>query len=178
MRHIQSQGGGSGTFGRLRVRRIRLRHPVADARLGEDVGRIVGVVSQLAAGGPHGGAYGAHVGVTIRAPNPSQHTLVGQYASPRSPMVRRASGTGCDTASRASLSLMCRPASFNLDSRPAGLVLSQQFVFAALSPTSIGTAGGPVFRPFCTGRMGPGSGLTGAIARTLHKPHNNCSPIA
>ena len=51
-------------------RRIRLRHLVADAKLGEDVGRVVSIVAQLAADGADGGADGPHVAVALRAPDP------------------------------------------------------------------------------------------------------------
>ena len=72
----------------LRLRRLALGHPVADARLGEDVGGVVRVVAQLAAEAAYDGAHGPHVAVAFRPPDPLQQMLVGHHA----PGVRRKHG--------------------------------------------------------------------------------------
>ena len=59
-------------------RRLRLGHPVADSRLGEDVGGVVRVVAQLAAELAYDGAHGPHVAAALLAPDPFQQMLVGQ----------------------------------------------------------------------------------------------------
>ena len=68
-----------GNPGKVDSGQVRLRHGVADTEPGEDVGRVVGIVAQLAADGADGGAHGPHVGVAIRAPHPSQQVLVGEH---------------------------------------------------------------------------------------------------
>ena len=53
----------SGSRGRLFARRVPLRHTEADAGLGEDVGRVAGVIAQLAAELADHGVHGPHVAV-------------------------------------------------------------------------------------------------------------------